>query len=168
MDTLEFVLTELATAVGGAIKTIKLRQGDLSLLTLADKSSIVAAINQVHAIAVANGGGTEIDDTAGNGDTDSTWSADKIFASIDAAVVALESKIMGPGISDALDTLADFSAALANDPNFAATIATGLNQRVRFDQPQGLTASERLQACQNIGIGDPSVDLVAVFNAALV
>jgi len=37
---------------------------------------------------------------------------------------------------------------------------------VRFDAAQTLTVAQQLTACTNIGIGNPAVDLVAVYTTA--
>lgn len=70
------------------------------------------------------------------------------------------------GAGAALDTLKELADALNNDPNFSTTIATQISNRVRYDAPQTLTTAQRLQACQNIGIGDPEADFVAAYNTA--
>jgi hypothetical protein len=54
---------------------------------------------------------------------------------------------------EALDTLIELATALGNDPNFAATTATALGKRVRFDAGQTLSDSERGIARSNIGAG---------------
>ena len=75
-------------------------------------------------------------------------------------------------IGAALDTLAELAAALGNDPNFSATLATQIANRVRFDAAQTLTAPQQTQARANIGaqsaaaIGDPDHDIVADYTAA--
>ncbi|MGY0522882.1 hypothetical protein ACW0JY_38055, partial [Pseudomonas aeruginosa] len=56
--------------------------------------------------------------------------------------------------------------ALGNDPNYAATIAEALGKRVRVHAAQTFTTAEKLQGCQNLGVGDAEQDLAAVYNAA--
>jgi hypothetical protein len=41
-----------------------------------------------------------------------------------------------------------------------------MSKRLRFDAAQTLTTAEQLQACTNLGIGNPDVDLVAAYNTA--
>ena len=106
-----------------------------------------------------------INDTAGSGDTSVTWSADKIYDTIEAAKLAIKNDLVN-GASAALDTLSELASALNNDPSFAVTIATELGSRVRFDSAQTLTAAQKLQACTNIGIGDPERDLAAAYVTA--
>lgn len=77
-----------------------------------------------------------------------------------------------PGL---LDTLGEIADALGDDPNFAATMTTALNNRVRVDTAtQGLTALQQSNARTNIDvyskaeIGNVNADFVATFNAGLV
>jgi hypothetical protein len=109
-------------------------------------NALVAAIAALPASA-------QIDDavTVGN----KVWSSNKTQAQINAAVAAL---INGAGVdSDTLKELADDIAALAQADN-------GL---LSFTAVQALTAPQKLQACQNLGIGDPDHDFLPAINAAL-
>ncbi|WP_236213431.1 hypothetical protein [Metapseudomonas otitidis] len=163
--TMETRLIALAQAIGADVKSLRAAQGDLTSLSTTAKGNLVAAINEV--VALVGAGGVQIDDGAGNGDTGVTWSADKIFDSIEQAKQAVKDSILG-GAGAALDTLKELADALNNDPNFAATIATQISNRVRYDAAQTLTTAQRLQVCQNIGIGDPETDFAAAYNTAKV
>ena len=161
--SLETRIIALTNAIGADIKDLRLKQGDLTSLSTTAKSSLVSAINE---IALSGGGtGAGIDDLAGDGATTVTWSANKIFDSIEAAKIAVTDSLVN-GAAAALDTLNELSAALNNDPNFAATIATEIANRVRYDAAQTLTTPQKLQACSNIGIGDPEHDFSADYAAA--
>ena len=175
--SLESKLIALATAIGADVKALTLTQGSLSALTTTTKTSLVAAINELVGL-VGSGGGAVIDDAATNGDTTVTWSADKIFDSIAAAKAALKGEILG-GAGAAFDTLSELAAALGNDASFAATIATEIGNRVRYDTAQSLTTGEATQARSNIGaasaatlstlltdLGDLTTDLSAVYVTA--
>lgn len=161
--TMETRLIALAQAIGADVKSLRAAQGDLTSLSTTAKGNLVAAINEV--VGLVGAGGVQIDDGAGNGDTGVTWSADKIFDSIELAKQAVKDSILG-GAGAALDTLKELADALNNDPNFAATIATQISNRVRYDAAQTLTTAQRLQVCQNIGIGDPETDFAAAYNTA--
>lgn len=161
--TMETRLIALAQAIGADVKSLRAAQGDLTSLSTTAKGNLVAAINEV--VALVGAGGVQINDAAGNGDTGVTWSADKIYDSIELAKQAVKDSILG-GASAALDTLKELADALNNDPNFAATIATQISNRVRYDAAQTLTTAQRLQTCQNIGIGDPETDFAAAYNTA--
>lgn len=161
--TMETRLIALAQAIGADVKSLRAAQGDLTSLSTTAKGNLVAAINEV--VGLVGAGGVQIDDGAGNGDTGVTWSADKIFDSIEQAKQAVKDSILG-GAGAALDTLKELADALNNDPNFAATIATQISNRVRYDAAQTLTTAQRLQVCQNIGIGDPETDFAAAYNTA--
>ena len=161
--SLETRIIALAQAIGTDIKTLTIKQGDLTSLSTTAKDNLVAAINELY--GAVGGAGAQINDTAGNGDTLVTWSADKIYDTIEAAKLAIKNDLVN-GASAALDTLSELASALNNDPSFAVTIATELGNRVRFDSAQTLTAAQKLQACTNIGIGDPERDLAAAYVTA--
>lgn len=148
MATLEARLIALAQAVGADIKTARLARGDLAALSTTDKTSLVAAINEL--FAAIGAAGAAINDAAGNGNTTETWSADKIFDSIEAAKTAVKNDLTN-GVATTLDTLNELAAALGNDPNYAATIAGQIANRVRFDAAQALTAPQKVQALANLG-----------------
>ena len=168
--TLEQRLISLAQAIGADVKAIRAAAGTLSSLNTTNKASLVAAINELQAL-VAGSAGVTINDTAGDGATTVTWSADKIFDTIEAAKLAVKNDLTA-GAAAALDTLSELAAALNNDPAFAATIAAEIANRVRYDAAQTLTQPQMAQARANIGaqsaaaIGDPDRDLVADYTAA--
>lgn len=170
--TLEQRLILLAQAIGADIKTLTVAQGSLTSLTTTAKSNLVAAINELKSITDGlAGGGAAINDAAGDGDTTVTWSADKIFDSIAAAKAALKNELLD-GAGAALDTLNELGDALNNDPNFAATIAAEIANRVRYDAAQALSEPQKAQACVNIGaqaasdVGDTDRDFVGDYNTA--
>ena len=161
--SLETKLITLAQAIGADVKLLTDNQGSLSTLSTTNKTSLVAAINEI--FAALGSSGAQIDDQAGDGSTLVTWSADKIFDSIEAAKTAVKNELTD-GAAAALDTLSELAAAIGNDPNYAATIADQISKRVRFDAAQTLTTAQQLQACANIGIGNPEADLAGVYATA--
>ncbi len=164
--SLETKIISLAQAIGADIKTARTERGTLSSLSTTAKSNLVAAINELFtAISTLQAGSAGINDSAGDGNTTQTWSANKIFDEIDAAKAAVKAELTN-GAAAALDTLAELASALGNDPNFAATIASGLSNRVRFDAAQTLDATQKAQACANIGVGNPEHDFAADYNTA--
>ena len=165
--SLEAKIIALAQAIGADVKAVNAKAGDITGLSTATKNNIVSAINEVHALA--QGAGVKIDDTAGAGVAGKlvVWSADKVATSIDAAKLEVKNEILD-GAGDALDTLKELAEALNNDPSFAATIATEIGNRVRFDAAQTLTTIQQKQACENIGVGDPEANFAAAYAAAKV
>ena len=146
--SLETRIVALAQAVGADVKALTAAQGNLAALTTTTKTSLVAAINEL--VATVGGAGAQINDAAGNGDTLVTWSADKIFDSIEMAKMAVKDDLVN-GAAAALDTLNELATALGNDPSFATTIATEIANRVRYDAAQTLTSAQQLQARENVG-----------------
>lgn len=171
--TLEEQLVLITERIGADIKALKLVDGDLTALPTTNKSNIVAALVEMYNKfnAPQAPAGAQIDDTAVAGAAGKlvVWSADKVSTMLTTAEgqikLAVKNEILD-GAGAALDTLKELGAALNNDPTFAATMATALGYRVRFDEAQVLTVAQKKQACENLGIGDPDVDLVAVYNAA--
>jgi hypothetical protein len=170
--SLETRLTALATAIGADVRTLLNQDGSLSALNTTAKNNLVAAINEVLAVAnAAAGGGVTINDSAGNGNTTVTWSADKIFDELALLRTAVINDLTN-GAATALDTLGELAAALGNDPNFATNLATSLSNRVRFDAAQTLTAPQQTQARANIGaiaaadVGNTERNLVTDYTTA--
>lgn len=166
MATLATRLTDLATRVATECKALRtLANGnaaDLSALTTTAKGNLVAAINELQAEidAVSAAAGAQIND--GSSGATVTWSAQKIAAEIQAAKNSLTN-----GAAAALDTLAELAAALGGDANFAASTATALGNRIRYDAAQTLSAGQITQACANLGLGEPDTNFVGAFNAGL-
>lgn len=161
--SLETKMRDLITRIGTEFKALRAVTGDKANLQTADKSSLVAALNELKA-AVGNASG--INDAAPS--AGSTYSSQKIEAQIQAAITALVN-----GAPTALDTLKELADALAADDSDIAALVTGLDNRLRVDAPQALSVAQRQQGRDNLDvyskaeIGNPERDLVADFVAAL-
>lgn len=127
------------------------RIGTLASLTTTDKTSLVAALNEVKALIGA--AGAQIDDLATSNST--VWSSTKTQAQITAAITALVN-----GAPGAQDTLAELAAQITA----LAQTDAGL---LSFAAAQTLTAPQQLQGCNNLGIGDPAHNYVTAIEAAL-
>lgn len=181
MSTQSANLTALAQAIGTDVKSLKDGQGVLSSLTTTAKSSLVAAINEL--VSSVSSSSSINDSTTG---TTTTWSSSKITTQIAAIIddtssssttTAYSASKVNSAISDAInalidgapstyDTLKEISDYIASDTTGMAALTTAINNRVRYDDTQTLTALQQLQACNNIGIGDPTTDLVSEYEAA--
>lgn len=177
---LQVRIGNLITAIGTDYKTVKGWIGDLAALTTANKTSLVAAVNElVAAVPPAPPDATTavkgivelatLAEVAAGADTVRAVTAEGVRQER----IALKAEILGAGVPAALDTLDELSAALNDDANFAAATTTALANRVRVDTAaQGLTAQEKLNARTNIDVysktelGDPETDLVALYTAA--
>lgn len=117
--------------------------------------------------------GVQIDDAATSSAV-VTWSVNKIKGEITAGINTILD-----GAGAALDTLNELADAINNDPSFAATIATEIGNRVRFDAAQTLTGPQQVQARANIGaaeaatlstlitgLGNVDPDLVTTYTTA--
>lgn len=156
--SIEVGIIALAEAVGTDVKTLTSKIGDLTQLTTTAKINLVVAINE--AASVAHNAAI-IDDAAGLGDASVTWSADKTVTAIRTAI----DDLVG-GAPEALDTLKELAEALGNDANLAQTMITQINNRVRFDEAQVLTLEQQKIACANIGVGDPTRNFTADYEAS--
>ncbi len=162
--SLQSNLTALAQAIGGDIKSLTNKIGTLSSLATTDKSSIVAACNE---LAAKVGVATEILDSAIAGNTTHTWSADKIIS----AIAQAKSDIIN-GAPTALDTLLEISSQMATDETAISGLVTAVGNRVKFDAAQTLDATQKAQAITNIGaisaadVGDVTTDLSAIYTTA--
>lgn len=161
--TLKANLELFAAAVGTDIRGLLLSRGVLANLTTTQKDNLVAAINELK--AGLDGVDSQvtglIDDAAVDGTLDKTYSADKILD----LIAALKAEIIG-GAPSAYDTLLEISNYLAANDTELDALLTAINNRVRFDAAQTLTTAQQIQACENIGVGDPTVDLVAAYTTA--
>ena len=165
MSTLATRITDLATRLATECKSIRTllngNAADLSSLTTTQKTSLVAAINELKTAIDNAGSSITISDATSS--TTEVWSSSKVAAEIQAAKDALTN-----GAAAALDTLAELASALGNDASFASTVTTALGYRLRFDAAQTLTTGQKTQACANLGIGEPDTDFVTTFNSGLV
>lgn len=147
MATIEQRLNALATAIGADVRALRIADGDLTSLSTRAKANLVAAINEVYAIAQAGTG--VIDDLAAANATTKTYSVQKIGQSITDAISALRDELRA-GAGEALDTFAEVAAQLAADETVATALATAVANRVRFDAAQVLTTDQQATARNNI------------------
>lgn len=126
---------------------------DLKDRLIAALARLTSAINAVDVKVAGISSGATINDATTAGTT--TWSSTKVQAQINAAVTAL---VNGAGTNaDTLKELSDSLTALAQaDAGLVSALAA-----------QAFTAAQKLQACQNIGIGDPDHDYTVAIAAAL-
>lgn len=156
-------IESLVIRVAEEFNDVRAKAGNLANLSTTDKSSLVAAINELKAAVVS---ATAIDDSQAS--TTSTYSSTKIIALLDA----LKDEILG-GADAAYDTLLEIQQLLENSTSGLDALLAAVNHRVRFDAAQTLTAPEKAQARDNIGavaasdIGDTDTDFVAIFDAEL-
>lgn len=179
MATREQRLISLVQLIGGNVKAIIQKEGSLENLKTTQKLTLVAAINDLYdgLEELSSRDPTAIiSDVATTGDTDVTWSADKITDYVIAASNSLKNSILD-GAGAAYDTLKELQDALLSDQSIATGLADSLNNRVRFDAAQTLTSDQKIQARANIdaasavafntfmaAVGDTNRDLVAVYD----
>lgn len=150
MATLQTNLDALVTQIGT----------DMGLVQ-DDIAAALAAIAALPSVA------SLINDAAGAGVTSKTWSADKLVsefaATITAAVAQAKTEIVD-GAPVAYNTLLEIANYISTDQTQAAAILLALDNRVRFDAAQTLSAAEQEQAQANIGV--TGAGLLATYIAA--
>ena len=157
-------IESLVIRVAQEFNDVRAKAGNLANLTTTDKSSLVAAINELQSVVAST---ALIDDATVA--TTSAYSSSKIVSLLDT----LKSEILG-GADAAYDTLLEIQQLLQDGTSGLNALLASVNNRVRFDAAQTLTVSEQLQARSNIGavaaseVGDTDTDFVAVFVGALV
>ncbi|HBO3862335.1 hypothetical protein [Pseudomonas aeruginosa] len=156
-------IESLVIRVAQEFNDVRAKAGNLANLSTTDKSSLVAAINELQAAVASN----VIDDAQVA--TTSTYSSSKIVSLLDA----LKAEILG-GADAAYDTLVEIQQLLQNGTSGLDALLAAVNNRVRFDVAQTLTPPEQTQARSNIGavaavdVGNTDTDFVAVFEGALI
>lgn len=169
--TLAIVIGNLATRIGTEFKAIRTLVGGTATSGVASLTTtathLVGAINEVKATADAAAvASTGLINDVGTS-TSSVWSSSNTNSQIGSQITAAVNAAID-GAPGALDTLNELAAALGDDASFSTTVTTALGNRLRYDAAQSLTTPQQLQACQNIGVGDPQTNFVTTFNAALV
>ena len=156
-------IESLVIRVAQEFNDVRATAGSLASLSTNDKSSLVAAINELKAAVLS---AMTIDDNQIA--TTSTYSSNKIVSLLDA----LKTDILG-GADAAYDTLVEIQQALQSGTSGLDAILAAVNLRVRFDAAQTLTVAEQLQARTNIGavavsdVGNTDTDFVVIFDGAL-
>lgn len=159
--SLQNQITQLAQTAGTQIGALKRlvndAQADLSALTTTDKTNLVAALNEIKAgldaVPVINDGATS---------ASSLWSSNRIAVQITAAIDALVN-----GAPGTLDTLNELAAALNDNPDVITDMLAQQAKRVAVNAAQTFTTAEKLQGCNNLGVGDPEHDFAGDFNTAM-
>lgn len=141
--SLQTRLSDLITAIGTDIKQLRTfitgsSSGDLTGLTTTNKTSLVAAVNEV---AAAGGTSAASETVAGIVElatlAEVATGSDSTRAVTAAGVrqerTALKAEILGAGVPGALDTLDELAAALADDANYAASVTTALSNKQPLD-----------------------------------
>lgn len=143
-------ITKFAQQVGTDIGALTKRIGNTSTLTTTNKGNVVDAINEVK---------STVDnlDLGLNETTVTNIATQKAKEEV--------AKVVG-GAPAAFDTLKELADAFQDGSSITQSVVDGLNNRLRFDEVQMLDATQKLQACNNLGIGNPDTDLLAVYNTA--
>jgi len=184
-------LANFAAEVGSDIKTandnhaifaafLNGNAADLTGLSTSAKNNLVAAINEVLGIAqaAANSGYTDgqadsrVQAAKGSLTTAASdkWAstADLIaeLANVQANAVTAAVNQITDGAGDAYNTLKEIQTDLEGDQTVLDNLMAAVSKRVAVDQVQSFSAAEKLQGCENLGIGDPTTDFLTAYTNA--
>ena len=134
-------------AVGADINTLLAQDGTLTTLTTSQKTSLVAAINEVNAAVKAIDVKSIIDDEAS--DATHAWSAQKVASEILTKTNAVKDALLG-GAGDAFDTLKELADLINTNKDTIAALQQIAGNHVRFDQDQVLSAEQKSQALKTV------------------
>ena len=144
---------QITTLLKQVNNTLKSNQGDLLQLTTTQKSSLVAALNEINASISSS---PSISDTTTT--TTNTWSSTKISAEITKAINNL---INGADVSsDTLKELADKIVALTQADNGLVSAKVAQS----FAEPEKLQARNNIDVYSKSEIGDINTNFVATIN----
>jgi hypothetical protein len=165
--------TVIKTDIVQAINEIIGNQGDLSLLTTTSKTSLVLSINEVVASLSSLDLTSIINDAASTTTTDKTLSVSKI----NQLLITLKSDILGGVPATTLDTIKEIADWIATSESVTASFIASLGLRVRVDETQSFTDTQKGVGRSNIAavgtvefnafkdsVGDTGRDFVATYN----
>ena len=145
--------------VGVGLKTLKDKVDALEQKTVDLTELIKDTATETTSVWSSTKTNAAITDAVGTAKSELT---DKIIAD----VAKVKSDILGAGVPETLDTLAEIADKLNGDAALVANMSVAINNRVRFDEEQVLSSEQKTIACTNIGIGEPNTDFVAIYNTA--
>lgn len=145
--------------VGAGLKTLKDKVDALEQKTVDLTELIKDTATETTSVWSSTKTNAAITDAVGTAKSELT---DKIIAD----VAKVKSDILGAGVPETLDTLAEIADKLNGDAALVANMSVAINNRVRFDEEQVLSSEQKTIACTNIGIGEPNTDFVAIYNTA--
>lgn len=156
--TTEQRLIALAQAIGTDIKGLIATRGNLDNLFGSSKSNLVEALNELFYLI---GDAQEIHDASLPTSLSTTYSANKI----NALVAQAKNDILG-GASSAYDTLLELQNMLIGDDTAISGLLTAVGNKIDYTVSQSLTTPQKLQACSNLGIGDPDHNFITDYTTA--
>lgn len=153
----------LVDAVGETFKALRTDTGNKDGLKTADKTSLVAAINELADRPTAVGGAA-IDDSRASADT--VYSGQKTDELIAAAKQEVVDEIIG-GAAEAYNTLKEVADYIETDKTGAAKMADQIGKRLRIDEAQVLTPEQKTAVETTLNLGNTNTDFAQRFKEAL-
>ena len=148
-----------------SIQTLTTAIGTLPSLSTTAKGNLVAAINEIFALATSGAG---LINDALTTSTVKTFSIDKIKLEI----AALKTELLGGIPAATLDTFKEISDAILADQTGTTVMVTAIGNRVSYTNADNKSTVEKAQARANIDaygvveLGNPDTDLIALYTTA--
>lgn len=165
--TLRQRIDALVDAIGAKFKEIIKSIGSIDSLQTTERGSVVGAVNELKTRIDGLGGGgsgAAIDDTTPA--ADKTYSSQKVNSLINDAKESVKSEILG-GVDSTYDTLKEVADYIEQDKTGASAMARSIANRLRIDESQVLSSSQKQVVEETLNLGDTNADFVAKFEAAL-
>ena len=163
MATLKENLELFATKVGTTIKGIKTTIGETSTLKTTDKTVVGSAnelFEKIKTIETAQASSSSINDTTSS--TTSAYSSHKT----EQLIAQAKADIMN-GATSAMDTFKEVEDAINSNKSVATGLVDAVGKRLRIDEAQILTPTQKTAVEKTLNLGDTSTDFAAVFERAL-
>lgn len=151
MSELREELRGFAQQVGSDVKGLNTKLGEPSTLKTADKSNLVSAINELFDnVATATAGQSNLTN-----------------ADVGRIVKAEIAKLID-GAPEAADTLKELADLIANNTSGLSSFTAAINNRLRIDEQQTLTAEQKTNVQKSLGIHEllANTDILSVYSRA--
>jgi hypothetical protein len=165
-----------ATKITGTIPSVVLANSSVYVGTTGIALNRASASQTLNGVSIDGNSATVTNGVYTTGSySDPAWISSLAYSKLTGAPTSLSSFTNDPGFATTgyvdtavsgivgaapalLNTLNELASALNDDANFATTVASGLNNRVRFDvKNQNKTKTEQENARINIGLDDATI-----------
>jgi len=128
-------------------------------------AAITAAVDAITIGGLSGLSAAEITNQIDSALAASTLSNGTLMSEVDGLISTAIASVTGMNAST-LQTIQDITTHLAEDDNAFNALETTVSTKVSYSTAQSLTVEQRLQACQNIGVGNPDADFLGAYTTA--
>ena len=151
----------LIDEIGKTFKEIRQSIGEKGNLKTLNKTSLVAAINE---LSEKPSSSLVLDD--GSMSSSSVYSSEKVESLISDTKGNIISQIIGEA-DEAYNTLKEVSDYISSDKSGAALMAEQIGKRLKIDEVQQLSQEQRTNVETTLNIGNTDTDFVTKFKEAM-